>query len=237
MTIRANRIALFQFRADRLFAPPQVRQSGWICEFLSARRNMIQVHRVIRGTIPLVVRFRTDAILTSADRQQFLFLDGCRGGSCTLAWSAYEADAFLPWLPCYCLDSGVGFEPTCAGLQPAALPLGHPEVGVAEDEGVEPLALLRCQPGFRDQLPPNAVPSSVAEGAGIEPARPYLGAAYGLASRGIAALPTFRARVTRAMKIDNLMWQGRWESNPRPTASKAAALPAELRPGRTVPVV
>ena len=73
--------------------------------------------------------------------------------------------------------------------------------------------------------------NNLAEGAGIEPARPVR-TGYGLASRRIAALPTFLR--TRMIGID--YWQGRSRSNRRQAASKAVALPTELRPVRSVAV-
>src|SRR6185436_16338101 len=69
----------------------------------------------------------------------------------------------------------------------------------------------------------------LAEGVGIEPTRPVR-TGYDLASRRITALPTFRA--TR--KIDLMRWQGRSGSNRRQAASKAVALPTELRPNSSV---
>lgn len=98
---------------------------------------------------------------------------------------------------------------------------------MAEDEGVEPLALLRYQHGFRDRLPPNAAPPSfvLAEGARIELAQPCLGADYGLANRCIATLPTFRT----SAKIDLMNGANGVDSNPRPVAYKETALPTELR--------
>lgn len=98
---------------------------------------------------------------------------------------------------------------------------------MAEGEGVEPLALLRCQRRFSRPFAHRRAPPSVAavaEGAGIEPAQP-LRADYGLASRCIAALPTFR--VTR--KIDLMSGAAGVESNPQPPAYKAGALPIELQ--------
>lgn len=70
---------------------------------------------------------------------------------------------------------------------------------------------------------------NLAEGAGIEPARPVR-TGYGLASRRITALPTF----LRTRMID--YWQGRSGSNRRRAASKAVALPTELRPVCSVAV-
>ena len=104
---------------------------------------------------------------------------------------------------------------------------------VAEGGGVEPLALLRChRPGIRSRLPSTQrhLPfADLAEGVGIEPTRPFR-TGYDLASRRIAALPTFRT--TR--KIDLMRWQGRSGSNRRQAASKAVALPTELRPRSSV---
>ena len=73
---------------------------------------------------------------------------------------------------------------------------------MAEGEGVEPLALLRCQRRFSRPFAHRRAPPSVvlAEGAGIEPAWPYLGAAR-LATGCITTLPTFRAR--RMIGIEN----------------------------------
>jgi hypothetical protein len=99
---------------------------------------------------------------------------------------------------------------------------------MAEGEGVEPLALLRCQRRFSRPFADHPAPPSVralAEGVGIEPTRP-LRTGYGLASRRITALPTFRG-TTR--KIDLMSGANGEESNPRPAAYKAAALPTELR--------
>lgn len=98
---------------------------------------------------------------------------------------------------------------------------------MAEGEGVEPLALLRCQPGFRDRLPAaeRHLPLMLAEGIGIEPMkgfRPYCD----LASRCIAALPTFRAR--RMIGIANCGATG-MDSNLQPHPYERSALPLELR--------
>lgn len=81
---------------------------------------------------------------------------------------------------------------------------------LAEGGGVEPQALLRCpRAGFRDRLPPaqRHLPVNVlVEGAGIEPARPYLGA-HGLASRCITALPTFRQNDGDRDRLLNRAWR------------------------------
>lgn len=99
---------------------------------------------------------------------------------------------------------------------------------LAEGRGVEPPALLRCRrPGVRSRLPSTQrdLPFvHLAEGVGIEPTRP-LRTGYDLASRRIAALPTFRT--TR--KIDLMSGAAGVESNPQPPAYKAGALPIELQ--------
>ncbi len=103
---------------------------------------------------------------------------------------------------------------------------------MAEGGGIEPLALLRCHPGIRSRLPDRSSGTfrcAVAEGVGIEPTGRAM-RSYGLANRCIATLPTFRG-ITR--KID-LIWRGRSGSNRRQAASKAVALPIELRPCSSV---
>ena len=98
---------------------------------------------------------------------------------------------------------------------------------VAEGEGVEPLALLRCQRRFSRPFAPASATfrlNKLAEGVGIEPTQP-LRADYDLASRCIAALPTFRG-TTR--KIDLMNGARGVESNPRHPAYKTGALPTEL---------
>ena len=84
-----------------------------------------------------------------------------------------------------------------------------------------------CMPVFETGRRPRSTTlrcRNLAEGAGIEPAQP-LRADYGLASRCIAALPTFRT--TR--KIDLMSGAAGVESNPQPPAYKAGALPIELQ--------
>ena len=112
-------------------------------------------------------------------------------------------------------------------------------LAMAESEGVEPLALPRCQRRFsRPFAPASATFRSMrlVEGAGIEPAEPCLGA-HGLASRCITTLPTFR-RQDEEDDRDRLI--GRWrknfmdasyqrwcptrDSNPESLASKASAV-------------
>lgn len=65
----------------------------------------------------------------------------------------------------------------------------------------------------------------LAEGVGVEPTQPCLGADLDVASQWLAARPTFRT--TRMIGID--CGAGGVDSNPRPLAYKASALPAELR--------
>ena len=98
---------------------------------------------------------------------------------------------------------------------------------MAEGEGVEPLALLRCQRRFSRPFAHRRAPPSgvLAEGTGIEPVQP-LRTGYGLASRRIAALPTFR---TRRMIGEIDCGAAGVESNPQPPAYKAGALPIELQ--------
>ena len=99
--------------------------------------------------------------------------------------------------------------------------------GLAEGGGIEPLTLPRCHPSFRGSLPDRSGGTflcEVAEGAGIELARPVR-TDDGLASRCITALPTFRV----TGKIDLSVGAQGVDSNPRPLAYKASALPAELQ--------
>ena len=73
-----------------------------------------------------------------------------------------------------------------------------------------------------------AVPSVfVAEGAGIEPARPVR-TGYGLASRRITALPTF-PRISAKMIGSDYCGASGTGSNLRPPDYETGALPSELR--------